>query len=297
LDGDEQEQRAAQQDRTLPKDPARPFPTLRERRYSNALERGLAILACFTPERPLLGIVEIERMLGTSHTTTHRYVTTLVEHGYLTQDRSRKYRLDFGAIDVGMEALNAIDLCNHAHSELQALSRATGATVEMAVLDGPEILLVDSVRARRGAKAKPGEGGHGGVEIAAGSRLPAYCTSMGIVLLAHLLPEIQRQLIAEMALVEHGPKTLVSEQLLREELERVRGDGLGINDEASAESIRAIAAPVRDEAGDVIAAVNVVGDEMVLDLEDLIDRFEGMLLATTGKISRRLGWDGERWLR
>ena len=120
---------------------------------------------------------------------------------------------------------------------------------------------------------------------------------MGIVLLAHLLPEIQRQLIAEMALVEHGPKTLVSEQLLREELERVRGDGLGINDEASAESIRAIAAPVRDEAGDVIAAVNVVGDEMVLDVEDLIDRFEGMLLATTGKISRRLGWDGERWLR
>jgi IclR family pca regulon transcriptional regulator len=292
LEGDEEEPGPVQDERTLPKDPARPFPTLRERRYSNALERGLAILACFTPERPLLGIVEIERMLGTSHTTTHRYVTTLVEHGYLTQDPSRKYRLDFGAIDVGMQTLNAIDLCNHAHSELQALSRATGATVEMAVLDGPEILLIDSVRARRGGRARPGEGGNRGEEITAGSHLPAYCTSLGLVLLAHLPPEIQRRLIAEMALVEHGPKTIVSKQRLLEELERVRGDGLGVNDEASAEGIRAIAAPVRDEAADVIAAVNVVGDETVLDLEDLVDRFEGVLLASVGKISKRLGWDG-----
>jgi IclR family transcriptional regulator, pca regulon regulatory protein len=273
---------------------ARPFPTLRERRYSNALERGLAILACFTPERPLLGIAEIERMLGSSHATTHRYVSTLVEHGYLAQDPSRKYRLDFGAIDVGMEALNAIDLCNHAHSELQALSRASGCTVEMAVLDGPEILLIDSVRARRGGRVKPGEGGDHGEEIAAGSRLPAYCTSLGTVLLAHLAPDIQRRLIAEMTPVEHGPKTILSKQQLREELERVRADGMGFNDEASAEGIRAIAAPVRDEAGDVIAAVNVVGDQMVLDLEDLLDRFEGILIATAARISKRLGWDGEQ---
>jgi DNA-binding MarR family transcriptional regulator len=69
--------------------PAWSVPSLREPRYSQSLERGLAILGCFSPERPVLGIADIADELGMSRSTTHRYVITLVALGYLEQGASR----------------------------------------------------------------------------------------------------------------------------------------------------------------------------------------------------------------
>src|ERR1700756_2969313 len=74
-------------------EPAWSIPSLREPRYSQSLERGLAILGCFTPAKPVLGIADIADELGMSRSTTHRYVITLVALGYLEQGASRKYRL------------------------------------------------------------------------------------------------------------------------------------------------------------------------------------------------------------
>jgi DNA-binding MarR family transcriptional regulator len=72
--------------------PAWSNPSLREQRYSQSLERGLAILDCFTPERPVLGIADIADELGMTRSTTHRYVSTLTALGYLEQGASHKYR-------------------------------------------------------------------------------------------------------------------------------------------------------------------------------------------------------------
>lgn len=68
-------------------------PSSRDPRYSQSLERGLAILACFTPPRPMLGIADLADELGMSRSTTHRYVVTLLALGYLEQETTRKYRL------------------------------------------------------------------------------------------------------------------------------------------------------------------------------------------------------------
>ena len=81
--------------------------TLDHRRYSRALQGGLAILACFTPGRALLGSTEISQMLGMSVATTRRLVVTLAEVGYLERDPSRKYRLSSKAIDLGLASMNA----------------------------------------------------------------------------------------------------------------------------------------------------------------------------------------------
>ncbi len=86
------------------------IPDLSEPRYSQSLERGLAILECFTPDLPVLGIADIADRLGMSRSTTHRYVTTLVALGYLQQGARRKYRLGLGVTSLGMSALNATDL-------------------------------------------------------------------------------------------------------------------------------------------------------------------------------------------
>ena len=117
-------------------EPAWSIPSLREPRYSQSLERGLAILGCFTPKRPVLGIADIADELGMSRSTTHRYVITLVALGYLEQGASRKYRLGLRVTDLGMSALNSTGLREHAHPYLEELRQRTSYTTSLGVLDG-----------------------------------------------------------------------------------------------------------------------------------------------------------------
>src|SRR5664279_4024745 len=153
------------------RDPAWSIPSLREPRYSQSLERGLAILGCFTPKRPVLGIADIADDLGMSRSTTHRYVITLVALGYLEQGASRKYRLGLRVTDVGMSALNSTGLREHAHAYLEELRQRTSYTASLSVLDGADVLYVDRVASfRRGQGASD-------LNIHPGSRLPAYCTA------------------------------------------------------------------------------------------------------------------------
>ena len=256
-------------------------------RYSRALDRGLAVVACFTAERPELGVREVAGMLEMSPTATHRYLSALASQGYLEQDvTSSKYRLSLGAIDLGMAALSATGLCMHARPYIEELGRRIGFTVQIGVLDGSEVLLVAALPGRRRDQREQG------CEARVGVRLPAYGTSLGKVLLASVAPDQQAGLISEMDFKRYGPKTIVSEQSLLAVLDRVRRDGFAVEDEEIAAGACAIAAPVRDESGDVIAAVNVVAQHGVVELSELVRWCEGELLATAERISARLGWPG-----
>src|SRR3984885_6954014 len=135
-------------------EPAWSIPSLREHRYSQCLERGLAILNCFTPKRPVRGIADIADELGMSRSTTHRYVITLLALGYLEQGASRKYRLGLRVTDLGMSALNSMSLREYARPDLEELRQETRFTVNLAILDGSEILYVDRVRGLRPGQSK-----------------------------------------------------------------------------------------------------------------------------------------------
>src|SRR5580692_7013274 len=166
------------------RDAAWSAPALREPRFSQSLARGLAILRCFTPERPVLGIADIADELGMSRSTTHRYVITLVALGYLEQGASRKYRLGLRVTDLGMSALNSTGLREHAHPYLEELRQRTSYTTSLGVLDATDVLYIDRVRSfRRGQSSVE-------LNLHAGSRVPAYCTSIGKLLLASL-PELE----------------------------------------------------------------------------------------------------------
>jgi IclR family transcriptional regulator, pca regulon regulatory protein len=139
-----------------------------------------------------------------SRSTTHRYVITLVALGYLEQGASRKYRLGLKVTDLGMAALNSTGLREHAHEYLDELRQRTSYTTNLAVLDGIEILYVDRARSFRRGQSKIDLGLH------PGSRLPAYCTAMGKLLLAYLPENEQAELITEMKLTKQGPNTITS---------------------------------------------------------------------------------------
>jgi IclR family pca regulon transcriptional regulator len=257
---------------------------LHEPRFSQSLERGLAILGCFTPERPVLGIAEIADELGISRSTTHRYVITLFALGYLEQDSSRRYRLGLGVTDLGMSVLNATGLREHAHPYLDELRRETSYTVSVAVLNRAETVYVDRAPSFRPEQSEIDLG------LDTGSRLPAHCTAMGKVLLANLPEREQSELLASMKLTQRGPNTITSKNALRVELEHIREEGFAVNDEELAEGLHAIAVPVRAISGEVVAALSLSAHTSTVSLEDLVDALGPHLVSTADRISARLGY-------
>jgi IclR family transcriptional regulator, pca regulon regulatory protein len=265
-------------------------PLLREARFSQSLERGLAVLGCFTPERPVLGIADLADELGMSRSTTHRYVVTLMALGYLEQGARRKYRLGLGVCGLGMSALNSTGLGEHARPYLAELRGRTFHTVAIAVLDGPEILYLEHLPARR-------RGAHLiNLGLTEGSRQPAYCTAIGKLLMAHVPETEQRHLIAGLKLAKYGPGTITNKSALRDALQGIREGSLAVSDEELAPDVYAIAAPIRCETREVIAAVSMAAHSSTISLEHLAEHLGPHLIATADRISARLGYrrDDER---
>ena len=220
--------------------------------YSQSLERGLAILSSFRSGRPLLGVTELAREVGLSRSTTHRYVSTLATLGYLHQDaETRKYRLGPRVLDLGFSALNSMELREVAAPHLRELSDETGYTVNMAVLDGLDIVYVERCRSGRTGQRDID------LNLHVGSRLPAYCTSLGKVLLAYLTASERADALARIDFTRRGPNTLVSARALATELEHVRAKGFAINNEELAYGLRSIAAPIFTHDGTAVAGINL----------------------------------------
>lgn len=249
---------------------------------SQSLERGLAILCVFTPDRPALGISELSRELALTRSTTHRYVATLASLGFLEQDDStRKYRLGPRVLDLGFSMLGSLELREIAAPHLRRLTETTGHTSNLAIRDDTDVILIDRIRGR------PGRYHHLEFTLHVGSRLPAYCSATGKVLLAFLpRPDLDR-LLERIELIPRGPRTLTSKRALLAELEQVRRTGLAVNDEELESALRSIAAPVRARSGEVVAAVNVAIPWSPVAMSELVSRL-GPTVQTTGDIAARV---------
>lgn len=252
--------------------------------YSQSLERGLAILSAFKPAQPLLGISDLARLLDLNRSTTHRYVATLATLDYLQQDgATRKYRLGPRVVDLGLSALNSMELRELSVPHLRKLSDETGHTVNMAIRDGADIVYVERVRSSREGQREID------LNLHVGSRLPAYCTSMGKVLLASLSPAEQQSILDQAQLIRRGPNTITSRKALAAELERVRDVGLAVSNEELALGLRSIAVPVRSQAGEVVAAINLAAHRSMVSMEELVARFGPALNCAAHDISAQIG--------
>src|SRR5437764_10889618 len=167
---------------------------------------------------------------------------------------------------------------------LQAVSDNTGHTVNLAILDGPDIVYIERCRtSQRGQRDID-------LNLHIGSRLPAYCTSMGKVLLAGLTPERQRQVLEQVQFTQRGPNTLTELELLLAELERVGAAGLAVNNEELAYGLRSIAAPVRSQTGEVVAAINLAVHRTMVSLDSLVADLGPQLKRTAAVISAHIGY-------
>src|SRR4029077_1562207 len=187
---------------------------------SQSLERGLAILSSYHSDRPLIGVSELSRELELSRSTAHRYVTTLAQLGYLQQDAdSKRYRLGPKVLDLGFAALNAMDLLEIAAPHLRHLSDETQRTVNLAILEGTDVVYVERYRSSRPGQQEID------LNLHVGARLPAYCPAMGKAILAFLPGDRLAQLIRRIDFEQRGPNTITDRRAFREELGRIHETG------------------------------------------------------------------------
>ena len=251
--------------------------------FSQSLERGLAVLSAFRPDRPVVGISELSRELGLTRSTTHRYVATLASLRYLEQDdATRKYRLGPRVLDLGFSMLGSLELREIAGPHLRQLTDATGHTSNLAIRDDTDVILIDRVRGR------PGRYHHLEFSLHVGSRLPSYCSATGKALLAFLpRPDLDR-VLDHVDLVQRGPRTLTDKNSLLAELEQVRRTGLATNDEELESALRSIAAPIRSRSGQVVAAVNVAIPWSPAAMSELVARLGPTIQAAATQIASRV---------
>jgi IclR family pca regulon transcriptional regulator len=166
---------------------------------------------------------------------------------------------------------------------VEELRQRSTYTVSLAVLDGPEILCVDRARSFR-------RGQSNGLDVHTGSRLPAHATAMGKLLLANLPEGDQRELIASMKLSSPGPNTITAKKALRDELDAVLDASFAVDDEELARENYSIAAPVRNEGREVVAAIDIAAPSSLISLGELVDALGPHLVSTADRISARLGY-------
>ncbi len=240
-------------------------------RFSQSLWRGLAMLRCFSSKEPVLGLADVAERLGMSRSTTHRYMTTLVELGYLEQTRDRKYRLGLRPLDIGMSALRATGLRDIGHLYLDRLRYDTGLTAGLAVLSGGSVLYVDRVQGK-----DVDMGIDGSPTIRTGVRLPAHCTSVGKILLAHLPEETRRHVLAEIVLTKHTRQTVTRRKQLEEQLTQIATRGFAVSDEELYSDMHSIAVPVR-KGETVVAALDLTTNDEAVTTGALIQVYAPLL--------------------
>jgi IclR family pca regulon transcriptional regulator len=252
-----------------------------DRSYTVAsLAKGLRILALFSERRPQLRLSEIVAALKLPMPTAFRLVATLESEGYLERLPDGAVRPSAAVLTLGFAALRGLDLVQSSALILRELAEHTQQTVNLGVLAHDNVIYVARLQSDTSLVT---------ANITVGSTLPAFCTSMGKVLLAFAPGDGAARIDEDSMRGRYGPNALTSLAALRDQLARVRDAGFALQDEEVAGGLRSIAGPVRGETGAVIASVNIAVPAVLFTIADLERRFRDPLLAACRQISRRMG--------
>jgi len=254
--------------------------TSRPQRLSS-VATAIALLKAFSEDDTEIGISSLAKRLGLAKSTVHRLATTLVSDGLLEQDpQSGKYRLGIALFRLGALVRRRMDVSNEARPFLFDLRKKTNETVHLAILDGTEIMYVYYLESTQAIRMRSDLGG----------RKPAFCTAEGQAILAFGPPEIVER-VAKAGLRARTPQTITDVTRLAKELQVVRQRGYAMDDEESEIGMRCIAAPIRNDAGEIVAAVGVAGPVSRLTKKTLAS-FAPHVIGTAAAISARLGHAG-----
>ena len=234
--------------------------------FMTSLARGLAVIRAFTQQRRHLTIAQLSHRTGIPRAAVRRCLYTLAKLGYVVADEARGYSLRPA---LGHAYLSSTPLATKVQPLLDHISDALHESSSMAVLESDEILYI--ARSTTTTRLMS-------IDLGLGSRLPAYCSSMGRVLLASLSgPELDAYL-SRVKLTRLTNRTIVSAPELKRALDQVRRDGFSLVDQELEIGLRSIAVPVTDPSGKVVASINVGTQSARVSVAEMESKFLPALL-------------------
>lgn len=242
-----------------------------------ALQKALRLLELFSPDRRRLTVADFAAHLGVSASSIYRIVYTLTEMGYLTKTGRNTYELGSQVISRGFSFLAGREILQIAVPYINRLRDDTSMSSHLAIREGTEAIYIYRALAPQRVS----------VNVPVGSRFPCHTIAMGRMLLTALDEEDLTILYKGVRIDGYpspAPQTLLE---LKERIAADNGTGWALD---YSDYSTAIAAPIRDYVGQVVAAINVSGPDTVMYAEGVQDSLRTALLKTAEAISRELGW-------
>jgi IclR family transcriptional regulator, pca regulon regulatory protein len=214
--------------------------------FVQSLERGLSVIRAFDAEHRELALSDVARATGLTRAAARRFLLTLAQLGYVSVSEGR-FSLRPRVLELGYAYLSGLSLTETAQPHMEKLVAKVNESSSISVLDDTDIVYVVRVPTRRIMS----------ITLAVGTRLPAFATSMGRVLLAELTDDLLQQRLQRIELRPLTAHTITDMDELRSVLETVRNQGFAMVDQELEEGLRSLAVPIRSASRSVIAALNV----------------------------------------
>lgn len=248
--------------------------TVKERDMMGGLAKGLRVIEAFSAEQPRLSITEAAEIAGLDRATARRCLLTLSELGYAAYD-GKFFTVTPRVLRLGTGCLATMPLPRIVQPTLDRLSQEVGQSTSVSILDAGEIVYV-----ARAAQSRVMS-----IALMPGSRLPAYCTSMGRVLLAALEPEEARHILEARPRPRLTDHTETDPDRLMAALDGIRRAGYAAIDQEVEIGLRSLAVPLRTARGRTVAALNVGLSANAEPMAVIVDRYLPSLLEVQGELA------------
>jgi IclR family pca regulon transcriptional regulator len=245
--------------------------------FVQSLARGIAVIRAFSAEHPRLTLSDVARETGLSRAAARRFLITLEELGYVATD-GRLFSLRPSVLQIGYSYLSSLTLAQIAQGHLERLALELHESCSASVLDNDDIVYVARASTNRIMT----------INLSVGTRLPAYCTSMGRVLLAALSDDELDAYLAGTTLRALTSRTITDAEELRTEIHQVRQQGWCLLDQELEEGVRSIAFPLHDADQKVVAAANASAHGARVALEEMRETYVPALRECAAQIDRDL---------
>lgn len=261
--------------RTLPADPVAPTSQGKDTpassldvytgdpNFMTSLARGLIVIQAFTQQNPQMTISQLSVKTGLSRAAVRRCLYTLTKLGFAGAEDGTRYSLRPRMLTLSHTYTASNTLSAAAQPILERMSATLRESFSVATLDGEDIVYIARTSVTRVMS----------VDLHIGSRLPAYCTSMGRVLLAYLPTDQLEQYLSHVNLIPHTTRTVNSIEKLRLILRNIRRNGYALCDQEYEVGLRSLAVPVYSPSGRVVATINLSGNAPRMSVLDMQTRY------------------------
>jgi len=231
--------------------------------FMTSLARGLAVIQAFSQRRHHLTISQVSTTTGLSRAAVRRCLYTLAKLGFAGSDDNRHFFLRPRILALGHSYISSMPLATAAQPVLEHISHLLHESCSIATLDGVDIVYIARANVTRIMS----------IDLGVGSRLPAFCTSMGRAILANLPPEELDSVLARVEFKRYTERTITNPAKLTQALRQIRRDGYSIIDQELEHGLLSMAVPIQNPSGKVVAALNIGAHAQRVSIQEMQTKF------------------------